>query len=102
MNGCGLTLPFVPDWAQPAWHLYVVQHPQRDALHKALADAGVGTLIHYPIPPHLQQAYASAGYVQGQFPIAEQIANQCLSLPMGPHLDESGASSVMAALKAAA
>jgi dTDP-4-amino-4,6-dideoxygalactose transaminase len=79
-------LPFVPEWATPAWHLYVVQHPQRDALQKALSDDGIGTLIHYPIPPHLQQAYACSGYANGQFPIAEQIAEQCLSLPMGPHL----------------
>ena len=97
----GLTLPSVPDWAEPAWHLYVVQHPQRDALQKKLGEAGVGTLIHYPIPPHLQQAYASAGYVHGQFPIAEQIASQCLSLPMGPHLDEASISAVIAALGAA-
>ena len=95
-------LPHVPEWAEPVWHLYVVQHPQRDSLHKALGDAGVGTLIHYPIPPHLQQAYASAGYVPGQFPIAEQIANQCLSLPIGPHLDEAGTATVVVALKAAA
>ena len=93
----GLTLPFVPDWAEPAWHLYVVQHPQRDTLQKTLGEAGIGSLIHYPIPPHLQQAYASAGYVKGHFPIAEQIANQCLSLPMGPHLDEASASTVIAA-----
>lgn len=99
----GLTLPFVPEWAEPAWHLYVVQHPQRDALQKKMGEAGIGTLIHYPIPPHLQQAYTSAGYVKGQLPIAEQIANQCLSLPIGPHLDEAGASAVIAAaLKAAA
>lgn len=86
LASCGLTLPYVPDWAEPVWHLYVVQHPERDALQKQMGDAGVGTLIHYPIPPHLQQAYASAGYEQGQFPIAEKIANQCLSLPIGPHL----------------
>ncbi len=86
LAGCGLTLPHVPEWANPVWHLYVVQHPQRDALQKSLNDAGVGTLIHYPIPPHLQQSYAPAGFVPGQFPIAEQIANQCLSLPIGPHL----------------
>ena len=97
---CGLTLPHVPDWAEPAWHLYVVQHPKRDAMQQALADAGVGSLIHYPIPPHLQQAYAAAGFVQGQLPIAEKIANQCLSLPIGPHLDEAGAATVVAALKA--
>ena len=83
---CGLALPHVPNWAEPAWHLYVVQHPQRDALHKALADSGVGTLIHYPIPPHLQQAYAPAGWAQGAFPIAEGMAEQVLSLPIGPHV----------------
>ena len=97
-----ITLPHVPDWADPVWHLFVVQHPQRDALHKALAEAGIGTLIHYPIPPHLQQAYVSAGYLQGQFPIAEKIANQCLSLPIGPHLSEAGVAAVMVALKEAA
>lgn len=96
----GLTLPFVPDWAEPAWHLYVVQHSQRDTLQKQLSEAGIGSLIHYPIPPHLQQAYVTAGFVKGQFPLAEQIANQCLSLPMGPHLNEAGASAVIAALKA--
>ena len=101
LSDCGLTLPYVPDWAEPVWHLYVVQHPQRAALQQALADAGVGTLIHYPIPPHRQQAYAAVGYVRGQFPMAEQIANQCLSLPIGPHLDEAGAATVVAALKAA-
>lgn len=93
----GLTLPFVPEWAEPAWHLYVIQHPQRDALQKQLSEVGIGSLIHYPIPPHLQQAYASAGFVKGQFPIAEQIANNCLSLPIGPHLDDAGASAVIAA-----
>jgi dTDP-4-amino-4,6-dideoxygalactose transaminase len=63
-----------------------VQSPQRDVLHKKLGETGIGTLIHYPIPPHLQQAYASAGYIKDQFPIAEQMAKRLLSLPMGPHL----------------
>lgn len=96
LANAGLTLPFVPEWAKPAWHLFVVQHPQRDVLQKQLGEAGIGSLIHYPIPPHLQQAYAAAGYVKGQFPITEQIANRCLSLPIGPHLDEAGASAVIA------
>ena len=87
LAGCGLTLPHVPDWAEPVWHLYVVQHPQRDALHQALADISVGTLIHYPIPPHLQQAYEYSGWEQGAFPLAERMADQLLSLPMGPHLE---------------
>ena len=102
LSGLSLILPFVPDWAEPAWHLFVIQHPQRDALQKALGEAGVGTLIHYPIPPHLQQAYAEAGYVKGQFPLAEQIANQCLSLPIGPHLDATSVTAVIQALKSAA
>jgi dTDP-4-amino-4,6-dideoxygalactose transaminase len=101
LSGLGLTLPFVPEWAEPAWHLFVIQHPQRDALQKALGEAGVGTLIHYPIPPHLQQAYAEAGYVKGQFPLAEQIANQCLSLPIGPHLDVASVFAVIQAINSA-
>lgn len=96
LSGLGLTLPFVPDWAEPAWHLFVIQHPQRDALQRELSEVGIGTLIHYPVPPHLQKAYAAAGFVKGQFPLSENIANQCLSLPIGPHLDESGASAVIA------
>ena len=88
LKGCGLTLPHVPDWAEPAWHLYVVRHPQRDALQRSLASVGVGTLIHYPIPPHLQQAYASLGYKAGDLPIAENIHHQVLSLPMGPTMQE--------------
>ena len=86
LAGCGLTLPHVPDWADPVWHLYVVQHPQRDALQTALTDAGVGSLIHYPIPPHLQQAFADLGLGKGSFPIAERIHNQVLSLPMSPSM----------------
>lgn len=95
LQGCGLTLPHVPDWAEPVWHLYVVQNLQRDALHKALADDGVGTLIHYPIPPHLQQAYGYAGWEQGDFPLAERLADQVLSLPMGPFLSISEADQVI-------
>lgn len=83
---CGLTLPHVPEWAEPVWHLYVVQHAQRDALQKSLADSGVGSLIHYPIPPHLQHAYSTAGWGPGAFPLAERMADRVLSLPLGPHL----------------
>jgi dTDP-4-amino-4,6-dideoxygalactose transaminase len=100
LAGCGLSLPYVPDWADPVWHLYVVQHPRRDALHKALTDAGVDTLIHYPIPPHRQQAYAMAGWDQAAFPLAERMANRVLSLPMGPHLDDESVRCVAASLKA--
>lgn len=101
LAGCGLTLPRVPDWAEPAWHLYVVLNPQRDELQKALADVGVGTLIHYPIPPHLQGAYADLGLGKGAFPIAEQIHCQVLSLPMSPSMTMEQANQVVAACRGA-
>ena len=82
----GLILPVVPEWAEPVWHLYAIQAPQRDALQKTLTDAGIGTVIHYPIPPHLQQAYAGNGFTASQFPIAQRMAKRMLSLPIGPHL----------------
>ena len=81
-----LVLPYVPDWAEPVWHLFVVRSHQRDALQKKLADAGIGTMIHYPIPPHLQPAYSELGYAPGTFPIAEAIHRDVLSLPIGPHM----------------
>lgn len=101
LASCSLTLPRVPDWAEPAWHLYVVLNPQRDELQKALADVGVGTLIHYPIPPHLQGAYADLGLGKGAFPIAEQIHCQVLSLPMSPSMTMEQASQVVAACRGA-
>jgi dTDP-4-amino-4,6-dideoxygalactose transaminase len=84
--GPDLTLPITLDWADSAWHLYVVTTPHRAALQAALAEAGIGTLIHYPIAPHRQQAYAELGLGPGSQPIAERLADQVLSLPMGPHL----------------
>lgn len=102
LKDTGLVLPAVPAWAGPIWHLYAVRHPQRDLLQKLLSEASIGTLIHYPIPPHLQRAYATAGFAAGQFPIAERMANQLLSLPMGPQLDDAGVEAVIAALKRAA
>jgi len=93
----GLRLPFVPEWAEPAWHLYVVQHSQRDVLQKKLGEAGINTMIHYPIPPHLQGAYAELGYGVGAFPIAERIHQEVLSLPMGPSMTKQQASQVIAA-----
>jgi dTDP-4-amino-4,6-dideoxygalactose transaminase len=87
LNGAsGLTLPWVPEWAEPAWHLFVVRHPRRNDLQKRLAEAGIGTLIHYPVPPHLSGAYAEAGWTRGTFPTAETLAETALSLPLGPHL----------------
>jgi dTDP-4-amino-4,6-dideoxygalactose transaminase len=98
---CGLTLPHVPDWAKPVWHLYVVLNPQRDALQKALTDVGVGTLIHYPIPPHLQKAFAHLGFGLGAFPIAERTHNEVLSLPISPHMTLEQANQVIVACRRA-
>lgn len=80
-----LMLPHVPAWATPVWHLFVVRTRHREALQKALAAAGIGTGVHYPIPPHLSHAYAGAGWHRGDFPLAEQYADEVLSLPIGPH-----------------
>jgi dTDP-4-amino-4,6-dideoxygalactose transaminase len=82
-----LKLPFVPEWAEPVWHLFALRHLRRDQLQDSLAEAGIGTQIHYPIPPHLSGAYARAGWKPGDFPVAEEIARTELSLPLGPHLD---------------
>lgn len=82
----GLVLPFVPDWADPVWHLFVVRHRQRDALQQHLTDARIDSLIHYPIPPHKQDAYATAGWSSDAFPLASRMADEVLSLPMGPQL----------------
>lgn len=82
-----LTLPQVPEWAEPVWHLYVVRSGQRETLQQTLTASGIGHLIHYPIPPHLQKAYQKLGLKKGSLPVAEQYANEVLSLPMGPQLD---------------
>jgi len=80
----GLTLPTVPVPADPVWHLYVVRHAERDRLARHLADAGIGSQVHYPVPPHLQPAYADLGLVPGSLPQAEAMAREVLSLPLGP------------------
>ena len=95
-----LALPYVPEWAEPAWHLFVVRHPRRDQLQEHLQARGVGTLIHYPVPPHVQEAYADLGYERGRFPAAERQAGEILSLPMGPHLSEAEVEHVVAQLSA--
>jgi dTDP-4-amino-4,6-dideoxygalactose transaminase len=64
----------------------VVRTTRRDALQKHLAARGVGTQVHYPVPPHLSRAYAAAGWTRGDFPLAEKMADEVLSLPIGPHV----------------
>jgi dTDP-4-amino-4,6-dideoxygalactose transaminase len=81
-----LVLPQVPDDVEPSWHLFVVRHPRRDELQRHLSGAGIETLIHYPVPPHLSPAYSDLSYVRGDYPKTERIADSLLSLPIGPHL----------------
>lgn len=87
LHGLGdIILPFVPEWAAPVWHLFVIRTAHRDALQGFLSSRGIGTQIHYPIPPHLSNAYRSAGWRRGDFPLAEKLADEVLSLPIGPHV----------------
>jgi dTDP-4-amino-4,6-dideoxygalactose transaminase len=94
----GLLLPASTTESTSAWHLYVVRTPNRDALAKHLKENGIGTLIHYPVPPHLQEAYSELGYAEGAFPIAEKMAAELLSLPIGPHLSDGAVSRIMACI----
>lgn len=81
-----VTAPFEPDFSQAVYHLYVIRHPDRDGLMAHLKNADIATALHYPVPLHLQKAYADAGYKKGDFPITEKAAEEILSLPMFPGL----------------
>jgi dTDP-4-amino-4,6-dideoxygalactose transaminase len=100
LGGAGLTLPRTPDWAEPAWHLYVVRSPERESLRARLGAAGVGTLIHYPIPPHMQEAYRELGYARDDLPWARRLADEALSLPIGPHMRQEDVALVAKVLRA--
>lgn len=96
-----LVLPFVPEWCKPVWHLFVVRCSTRDALQKHLQEVGVATMIHYPIPPHLQGAYLDLNIGEGSLPIAEAIHRDVLSLPIGPSMSMSDATTVIVAANTA-
>jgi dTDP-4-amino-4,6-dideoxygalactose transaminase len=93
-------LPFEPDWAKAVYHLYVVRVPDREGLMRHLAEVGIGTGIHYPVPLHLQKAYASLGYRAGDFPVAERTASEIVSLPMFPQLTGDQQARVVAGMMA--
>ena len=92
-------LPHVPDWAEPAWHLYVVRTSDREALQDRMTEAGIGTLIHYPIPPHMQKAYTDMEIMPEALPMARDLASEVLSLPMGPQLSLDQVQNIVNALK---
>ena len=84
-----LTLPGEADYAESAWHLYVVRTPRREALKAHLEKHQIGCATHYPLPLHLQKCYASLGHREGDFPVAEQAAREVLALPIFPELTEA-------------
>jgi dTDP-4-amino-4,6-dideoxygalactose transaminase len=82
----GLVLPFVPDWAEHVWHQFVIRTSNRERLQKALKETGIDSMVHYPVPPHMQGAYAELDIYRGCLPITEMIHREVLSLPIGPHM----------------
>jgi len=81
-----IILPAVPEWADPVWHLFVVRHPARDQFQQRLIQSGIQTMIHYPIPPHKQQAYANFWHSNIDLKLASLLANEVISLPIGAHI----------------
>jgi dTDP-4-amino-4,6-dideoxygalactose transaminase len=102
LQDTGLRFQDVPDWAQPVWHIFTLRTSARDALQERLTELGVGTLVHYPVPPHLQSAYSEMGFGEGDYPLSEEIHRQVLSLPIGPHVTHEETEQIIAAVKAAA
>lgn len=99
LSGTGLALPAVPAHMNPAWHLFVVRSESRDALQTALKAKDVDTMVHYPLPPHRQAAYSE--YERLRFPVADTLAAEVLSLPIGPHVGEKQARHVVRACREA-
>jgi dTDP-4-amino-4,6-dideoxygalactose transaminase len=91
----GVTPPYLPDWARSVYHLYVIRVADRAGLQKHLAEEKIDTGIHYPVPLHLQKAYATFGYKEGDFPVTEKVASEIVSLPMYPSLRETEISRVV-------
>jgi dTDP-4-amino-4,6-dideoxygalactose transaminase len=101
VSGAKVVAPAEPEWSRGVFHLYVVQVDDREGLQKSLADAGIGTGIHYPVPLHQQKAYAHLGYKTGDFPVTEKLAPRIVSLPMFPQLTEEQLERVVEAVKVA-
>jgi dTDP-4-amino-4,6-dideoxygalactose transaminase len=96
--GNGVVLPHVPQWSRPVHHLYVVRVKDRERVQRELEVAGIGTGIHYPIPLHLSKAYEGLFFSPGDFPVAERVASEILSLPMFPGLSLESQRRVVAEL----
>ncbi len=99
LAGSAAVTPLEPDYAESVWHLYVIRVANRSGLSTYLADRGIATGIHYPIPIHLQPVYRDLGYKTGDFPITECYAEQILSLPMYPELTSTSIEYVAGAIR---
>ena len=99
LTGLPLGLPSVPEGRTHIFHLYVIRTPKRDALQAYLGERGIGTLIHYPIPIHRQEAYRSMGLGEGALPVSEKLSREILSLPMYPELTPAQVSEVCEAIR---
>jgi dTDP-3-amino-3,4,6-trideoxy-alpha-D-glucose transaminase len=93
-----LGLPIVKPWAEPAWHLFVIRHPRRDDLAAFLGERGIGTQVHYPIPPHLQKAYEDLPVDRRRLANSEAIAREGLSIPIWPHMTDAMVDRVIKAI----
>ena len=98
LSNAHILLPHVAKDVKSAWHLFVIRTRHRDALQSYLKSKNIDSLIHYPVPPHLQQAYADMDWPQGRFPISEKIHNEVLSLPIGPHMDRISLQKIISSL----
>ena len=94
-------LPIVKSDRSHVYQTYAVRLKNRDQVMEAIRKKGIGALIHYPIPLHLQEAYEELNYKRGDFPVAETVANEIMSLPMFPHMTDAQVEEVCRALKEA-
>jgi len=102
MRDLPLVLPAVPSFAEPVWHLFVVRHADRDDFQRRLQERGIETLVHYPVPPHLQPAYSELGWKAGTYPVSEAIHSEVLSLPVWPGMSDESVEDVIDAVRACA
>lgn len=99
INTGNIILPFEPKGYKHVYHQFVIRSADRDRLQRSLRESGIGTLIHYPMPPHLSQAYNDLNLKKGDFPVTEKISNQILSLPVHPFLNEDEVLHILEAVK---
>lgn len=99
LHDCSYILPTLDSLSNPVWHLFVLRSLDRDSLANELKNIGISTLVHYPVPPHLSEAYKKLEYKLGNFPITEKLSNEIISIPISPHITELQIQMVVKALK---